>query len=407
MTAACLTPAVRAPYAFLVPPRYVGSWEIHSVIGRGGIGTVYRARHRRSGAPAAVKLLGPAPAVEPTAARRLAREFEALQALEHPNVVRVFEAGVAEGYSWLAMELVEGLDLRSYLAPFHYPAELSPLGRPPSATGSAPVAAGFFDLEAWSLEPATEGLLAPAEPSARSGVADILAFADMMEEPETNPDPSASFGARGDGGQLLPEALSPDWGPPSELLAKHLNGGERVLRMRAALTEVLEALDFIHSRGFVHRDLKPSNIMVDDNRHARIMDFGLVKSLVDPNSLTLSGRVVGTYRYMAPEQASGQPVDCRADLWSLGVICYELLAGRPPFSSQVPAELWREITSSEPRPIRDINQGADVPLAQAAERLLRKDPAERFQSARDVLSAIQSRAPSGGPPDSSPVGSPR
>jgi len=376
---------------FIVPPRYVGSWEIQSVIGRGGIGTVYRARHRRSGAPAAVKLLGPAPAVEPTAARRLAREFEALQTLEHPNVVRVYDAGVAEGYSWLAMELVEGLDLRTYLAPFQASAtDPAPLVRPAGGSGGDGDAGGFFDLEAWSLEPATEGLSPAAEPTGRSGVADILAFADMMEEPETDPGgPSASWGARGRDAHALPEALSPDWGPPSEMLAKHLNGRDRVTRMRAALTEVLEALEFIHSRGFVHRDLKPSNIMVDDNRHARIMDFGLVKSLVDPNVLTLSGRVVGTYRYMAPEQASGQPVDRRADLWSLGVICYELLAGRPPFSSQVPAELWREITSTEPRPIRDINQGADTDLAAAAERLLRKNPADRFQCARDVLSAIR------------------
>lgn len=384
-----MTPAVAASYAFLVPPRYVGSWEVLSVIGRGGIGTVYRARHRRTGAAAAVKLLGPAPAVEPTAARRLAREFEALQALQHPNVVRVYEAGVAEGYSWLAMELVEGLDLRTYLAPFPG-APVHPLPGP-GASASESAGVGVFDLQAWSLEPATDGLLPPAD-APRSGVDDILAFADMMEEPETDPDPSAPFGTSAGGGEGpdgLPEALSPDWGPPSETLARHLNGPERVARMRAALGEVLEALAYVHSRGFVHRDLKPSNIMVDDNRRARIMDFGLVKSLVDPNALTLSGRVVGTYRYMAPEQASGQAVDCRADLWSLGVIVYELLAGRPPFSSQVPADLWREITTSDPRPIREINAGADARMVAAAERLLRKDPADRFQSAREVLAAIR------------------
>ena len=86
-----------------MPPRCVGPWEILTVIGRGGVGTVYRARHLLDGMPAAVKLLGPAPAVDPTSARRLAREFEVLRALDHPNVVRVFDAGQAEGYSWLAM----------------------------------------------------------------------------------------------------------------------------------------------------------------------------------------------------------------------------------------------------------------------------------------------------------------
>src|SRR5512146_94427 len=100
-----------------VPPHRVGPYEIVSVIGRGGIGTVYRGRHLETGALAAVKVLGPAPAVDASAARRLAREYEVLRSLDHPNVVRVYDAGVTDGYSYLAMELVEGLDLRTYLSP--------------------------------------------------------------------------------------------------------------------------------------------------------------------------------------------------------------------------------------------------------------------------------------------------
>ena len=100
-----------------MPPRRVGPYEIVSVVGRGGIGTVYRARDRNTGRLVAVKLLGPAPAVDATAARRLAREYEVLRTLDHPNIVRVYDAGVSEGYSFLAMELVEGLDLRRYLSP--------------------------------------------------------------------------------------------------------------------------------------------------------------------------------------------------------------------------------------------------------------------------------------------------
>jgi serine/threonine protein kinase len=128
--------------------------------------------------------------------------------------------------------------------------------------------------------------------------------------------------------------------------------------------------------------------MVDDARRVRIMDFGLVKQLEDASALTLSGRVVGTYRYMAPEQAAGRDVDHRADLWSLGVILYELLSGRPPFPSSIPAELWREITSVEPPPILALNPGADPALAAASERLLRKDPAQRYQSAAEARRAM-------------------
>ena len=119
--------------------------------------------------------------------------------------------------------------------------------------------------------------------------------------------------------------------------------------MRAVIGEVLGALDFIHAPRLVHRDLKPSNIMVDDERRARIMDFGLVKQLDDESALTLSGRVVGTYRYMAPEQAPGATwttaPTSRAGRHPLRA------AGRaPPFPSSVPAELWREIPPSSRRP---------------------------------------------------------
>src|SRR5512138_1729166 len=100
-----------------MPPRAIGPWVIQSVLGRGGVGTVYRARHRRTGQVAAVKVLGPAPVVDGNAARRLAREYDVLRALDHPNVVSVFDTGVHEGWPWLAMELVEGLDLRTWLSP--------------------------------------------------------------------------------------------------------------------------------------------------------------------------------------------------------------------------------------------------------------------------------------------------
>ncbi len=350
---------------------------------------MYRARHLLDGMPAAVKLLGPAPAVDPTSARRLAREFEVLRALEHPNVVRVFDAGQAEGYSWLAMELVEGLDLRTYLAPLAGAAILE-LPSTHGTTSVAEIAAGtVFDMEAWLREPEThadvEAIVARA-PGA--GVDDIRAFADLMEEPETD-DGSGSWEGMADPPRAVDLAAGeePEPEPPSAALALQLNRPERMARMRCVLGEVLGALDFVHRRGFVHRDLKPSNIMVDDSRRARIMDFGLVKQLADASALTLSGRVVGTYRYMAPEQAAGRDVDHRADLWSLGVILYELLVGRPPFPSSVPAELWREITTLDPPPIRAMNPGADPLLAEVSERLLRKDPAKRLQSAAEVRAA--------------------
>ncbi len=372
-----------------MPPRIVGRYEVLSVIGRGGIGTVYRARHRDTGAHVAVKLLGPPPACDPGAARRLAREFEALHDLEHPNVIRVFDAGVQDGYSYLVMELVEGLDLRSYLSP-----ALDDVGDPGDLAGVPGLSVP--DLEAWSEEPQTESFGSPDDPSwfdapgfddERSydggGPEAIRAFADQMEEPETDPGPLA---ARPQGAERA-RASPREPRPLSRARLDHLNRPRRVARLRDAMAQVCDALAYIHRRGLVHRDLKPSNIMVDDLRRVRLMDFGLVKLASDEGERA-HHHVVGTYLYMAPEQAHGEAVDHRADLYSLGVVLYELICGRPPFTPD-PAELWEAITARPPRAAAALNPGVDLALAHVAERLLAKHPGERFQSAEEVGAAMR------------------
>jgi serine/threonine protein kinase len=175
---------------------------------------------------------------------------------------------------------------------------------------------------------------------------------------------------------------TPDSTPPHVIML--LNAPARMGRLRAAIAQVCAALGYVHAHGLVHRDLKPSNIMVDDLRRVRLMDFGLVKLAGESAGLTLHGKVVGTYRYMSPEQARGRPVDARSDLYSLGVILFELLCGRAPFLAERPHDLWHDIMEKPPPAVSSLNPGVDRPLALVAERLLQKDPAERFQRADDV-----------------------
>jgi serine/threonine protein kinase len=334
-----------------------------------------------------VKLLGPPPACDPAAARRLAREFEALRGLHHPNVVRVHEAGVHEGYSFLAMELVEGLDLRSYLSPM---LDDAPGGGDAPCTGAHPLPSTGgcgFDPGAWSDEPESQSLLAPAEGDPVAGADAIRAFAAMMDEPDTGPGPEPSRREPAEGeriGPVLAEAT-----PLSPALLERLNRRGRLARLHDAVLQVCEGLAYVHARGLVHRDLKPSNIMVDDRRWVRLMDFGLVKLASDTASLTQHGKVVGTYRYMAPEQARGEPVDHRADLYSLGVILFELLCGRTPFMARLAPELWNEIIALPPPAVLAMNPGAPIRLALLANRLLAKDPRERFQTAEEIAAELR------------------
>lgn len=144
-----------------------------------------------------------------------------------------------------------------------------------------------------------------------------------------------------------------------------------------------------HEKGLIHRDIKPANILLEQSgQRVKLTDFGLARAAEDVR-LTRSGLVAGTPLYMSPEQASGEEVDARSDLFSLGVVLYELAAGEPPFSGKTPLIVLKRVTEEQPVPLRKLNPELPEWFVQIVDRLLAKKPADRFQSAREVADALE------------------
>ncbi|BCA78451.1 hypothetical protein AOP6_0238 [Desulfuromonas sp. AOP6] len=142
------------------------------------------------------------------------------------------------------------------------------------------------------------------------------------------------------------------------------------------VSQLCDTLCHVHEKGIVHRDLKPANILLDEQQRLKVTDFGLAR-LRQESGLTLDGSLMGTPFYMSPEQAAGKPTDFRADIYSLGVIFYELLAGAPPFTGEPTAVLLQQL-NDEPVPLRERAAGIREGVADLVMAMLRKNPDERL-----------------------------
>ena len=252
-------------------------YRIESVIGRGGMGVVYRATDLSLERPVALKLVAPELAEDEHFRRRFLKEPKLAAALDHPNVVPIYEAGERDGQLYLAMRFVEGNDMRTLL--------------------------------------------------------------------------------RADGGLAIERAL-------------------------AILVQVASALDAAHRRGLVHRDVKPANVLVDEDGHAYLTDFGVTKQF--GGDTTETGQIVGTLDYLSPEQIRGEDVDGRADVYALGCVLYQCLAGSPPFHRATEAEtLWAQM--QEPVPAVPGRPALDPVLRKA----LAKDPGDRYGSCAELIEAAR------------------
>jgi beta-lactam-binding protein with PASTA domain/predicted Ser/Thr protein kinase len=260
-----------------------GRYRILRRLGSGGMADVYCAEDTQLGRQVALKLLYPRFAEDAQFVERFRREASAAAGLQHPNVVQVFDRGEWDGTYYIAMEFLQGRNLKQVVR------------------------------DHGALDPALAGDL---------------------------------------------------------------------------VIQVLKAARFAHRRGIVHRDIKPHNVIVDDEGRAKVTDFGIARA--GASDMTETGSIMGTAQYLSPEQAQGLPVDARSDLYSIGVVLYELLTGRPPFDAESPVTIALKQVSETPVPPRELNPAVPPALEAVTLRALRKDPAERFQDADEMIAALES-----------------
>ena len=261
----------------------VKHFEIIEEAGRGGMGIVFKARDTRLDRIVALKFLPYHVSQSKITSSRLLQEAKATSALNHPNILTVYDIDEAEGRVFIATEFVEGSTLR-------------------------------------------------------------------------------------------------------ELLTRRELTNERALHL---MLQMAEALRVAHARGVVHRDIKPENIMVTPEFRVKVMDFGLAITPHTDDSLARPGMIMGTTQYMAPEQVEGGTVDPRSDIFSLGIVFYEMLCGRTPFEAEFDAAALYAIVNVEPVPIDEVNPSVPPQLARLVHKCLAKSPAARYQSCEALLGELK------------------
>ena len=273
----------------LVSGTKLGPYEIQAPLGAGGMGEVYRARDARLNRDVAIKILPSSFSADPDRLQRFAQESRAAAALNHPNILSIFDIGEDHGAPYVVSELLEGETLR-----------------------------------------------------------------DRLRD------------------SALPSRKAIDYAQ-----------------------QIASGLAAAHDRGIVHRDLKPENIFLTHDGRAKILDFGLAKftrpeadaSGEAPTQQVIgtdAGTVMGTVGYMSPEQVRGKPADARADIFAFGAILYEMLSGKRAFHGDSPVDTMSAILKEEPPDLSETNRNVSPALERIVRHCLEKNPAERFQSARDV-----------------------
>ena len=273
----------------LIDTLFDGRYRIQRKLGAGGMADVYLAEDQELGRRVAIKILNDRHANDDQFIERFRREAKNAAALNHPNIVSIYDRGNAEDTYYIAMEFLDGRSLKELI-----------VGR-----GAAPINV--------AIEYARQ---------------------------------------------------------------------------------ILSALRFAHRHGIVHRDIKPHNVLVDGEGRVKVTDFGIARA--GTSQMTETGSIVGTAQYLSPEQARGGEVDPRSDLYSLGVVLYELLTGKTPFDGDTPVEIAMKHLSNAPKPPSKLRPDVPPELDMVVLRALAKNPDDRYQSA-DEMEADLERVARGAP----------
>jgi len=182
-------------------------------------------------------------------------------------------------------------------------------------------------------------------------------------------------------GKELKEKINPSRSP---LNKEEIKGGLPIEEVINIANQIAEGLDVAHKKGIVHRDIKSSNIMITEDGKVKIMDFGLAK-IKGGTELTKIGSTVGTAAYMSPEQTKGEEIDLRTDIWSFGVVVYEMLTGQLPFKGDYEQAVIYSILNEEPIPISEHSQSCPQYLIEIVNKCLKKNPSDRYQTTAELL----------------------
>jgi serine/threonine protein kinase len=318
----------------------LGDYQLIREIGRGGMGIVYESHQISLNRRVALKVLPFAAALDPKQLQRFKNEAQAAANLHHNYIVPVYAVGHERGVHYYAMQYIEGQSLATMIRELRQQASPRQIPPAPSSPNDLPSNGPYGNEE-----------VPPSAPTV--GEAPTQAITAMSTERSTK---SARFYRR---------------------VAE--------LGIRAA-----EALEHAHQEGVVHRDIKPANLLVDVRGNLWITDFGLALFHSDAG-LTMTGELLGTLRYMSPEQAMGKRilVDHRTDIYSLGVTLYELLTLTAVFDGHDRQELLNQIANDEPRPPRALDKSIPVELETIILKAIAKQPGERYGSVKEMGDDLQ------------------